>query len=109
VHTPEDVSDAQRRLEHGELVINGPMDGSKMLSASAQALEIEHQASDALGLEPLMGLLRRELSGTRRPLLITPEGLSGHLLEDIEGLRLKFFLPAGSYATILCEEIYTSP
>ena len=101
----------QARLDAGELVITGPMFGSKTRQPSPQtpsaALEAEILAEAGLTRAKL-GRLGRRAPGTRRWLRVWPESVG----VDVEpatdalgpGLVLEFALPAGSYATVLLRE-----
>lgn len=107
-----DPAEDQRRLDAGELVITGPMFGSKMRQPSAgtpsDALE-----SDILTLAGIsrakLDKLGRKVPGTRRQLLIRPEQVDVSEAADVDGLgpglELRFVLPPGSYATVLLREL----
>lgn len=107
-----DVTEDQRRLDAGELLITGPMFGSKMRGPSADT------PSDALELEVLtlasltrakLEKLGRKVPGARRQLQIGPEQVAVSPAVDVDGLgpglELHFVLPPGSYATILLREL----
>lgn len=102
----------QTRLDAGELGITGPMFGSKMRSPGQDtpsgALEREILELARIPLTSLAAL-GSKLEGTRRPLQLPlpdleaePVGPHGDLPP---GLRLGFRLPAGSYATVLLQEL----
>jgi tRNA pseudouridine13 synthase len=107
-----DVIEDQRRLDAGELVITGPMFGSKMRRPSdgtpSDALELEVLALAGLARAKL-DKLGRKVPGARRQLLIRPEQVAVGPAADVEGLgpglELRFVLPPGSYATILIREL----
>jgi tRNA pseudouridine13 synthase len=107
-----DPIEDQRRLDAGELVITGPMFGSKMRQPSpgtpSDALEIEILTLAGLTRAKL-AKLGRKVPGTRRQLLIHPEQVGVSEAADVEGLgpglELRFVLPPGSYATILVREL----
>jgi tRNA pseudouridine13 synthase len=107
-----DVTEDQRRLDAGELLITGPMFGSKMRGPSAgtpsEALELEVLALAGLARAKL-DKLGRKVPGTRRQLLIWPEQVAVRPAAELEGLgpglELHFVLPPGSYATILIREL----
>ncbi|WP_052547394.1 tRNA pseudouridine(13) synthase TruD [Enhygromyxa salina] len=113
----EDPAADQARLDAGELVITGPMFGSKMRSPTpgtpAHALEQALLAS--VGLSPAkLARLGRSAPGTRRRLLVWPGQLelapapaisSATAPELSPGLALRFSLPPGSYATVLLREL----
>ena len=94
----------QPRLDAKELVSGGPMFGTRTFAAEGEALRRElavlarYQLSAAsfAGFGQLMG-------GTRRHNLVYPGELSHEWQRD--GLRVKFTLPSGSYATVLLREL----
>ena len=94
----------QARLDARELVITGPMFGKKMKRAEGKALELETEVLTKAGLnmycfEPFHTLG----AGTRRPLFVYPSEVS--VEADGDGVAMSFFLPKGSYATVLVREI----
>lgn len=110
----EDPAVDQARLDAGELSITGPIYGSRMRSPGegTAAAELEGQVLAVAGIEATaLSRLGRKVAGTRRVLGVAVE------LDQLEpaaavpdeglapGLRLRFGLPAGSYATQLCREI----
>jgi tRNA pseudouridine13 synthase len=107
-----DPSEDQRRLDAGELLLTGPMFGSKMREPSpetpSEALEAEILA-DARLTRAKLAKLGRKVPGARRALLIWPEQVDVSEAADVDdlgpGLELRFVLPAGSYATILVREL----
>ncbi len=96
------------RLLARDLCLTGPMPGPKMRAAAADAagLEAEVLAELGLGVEALAEL-GRHAPGTRRDLLVRPEGIHVGALEG-ERLELAFELPSGSYATMLVRELTRS-
>lgn len=100
----------QRRLDAGELVITGPMPGgwAREPPPGTPARAIEERALAAVGVSgAAFAALGKDLPGTRRPLLTTvtlgtPPAEPG---PDAGAARLRFTLPAGSYATVLLAEI----
>lgn len=104
----EDPAADTPRVAAGELVVTGPILGSRTRQgppgSPAQALE-EAIAARA-GLTPA----RREawgkaVPGSRRPLLVRPRAVSAEVAPPTAqlpaGLRLRFTLPPGSYATLV--------
>lgn len=93
----------QARLERFEVSPTGPMFGPEMTRASdeAGALEDEVLAADGVTLEAFAAG-GDETRGTRRflrvPVAIEHEAIEG-------GVRLRFTLPAGSYATAVLREL----
>lgn len=95
--------ETQRRLEQREIVVTGPMPGSKRGLADGRAGEIEreHMAQLGIGEEDVHAFGRRG-RGTRRPMTIYIDELGVEV--DGRDVRLDFELPAGSYATVLMRE-----
>lgn len=93
-----DLEDAQVRAAAGAISATGPIFGASMRWPEAAALELEHRALTARGLTPSSFDEHRALGeGTRRQLRIFPEEVH---VEPIEGgLRVRFVLPKGAYAT----------
>lgn len=113
---PEDVEEVQARFDRAEVCWTGPMIGRQAIQAQFEALELEQRAADALAFDDaLLSALRRQLPGQRRAGIIYPDafvwsidGLNEEKLLSEKVLTLKFFLPSGSYASILCEEFFCS-
>lgn len=102
----EDDQVEQGRLDAGELVLTGPMFGSKMRAprSGTAAAALEHEALAAVGLDSgKLAKLGRNVPGTRRQLAVWPADVSATPVEG--GLQLQFCLPAGSYATVLLREV----
>jgi tRNA pseudouridine13 synthase len=105
----------QARLDRGELGITGPMFGSKMRGPSpgTAADALEREIRERAGISPeALKALGHKVEGTRRPLQLSPIDLSLEPTAPVEatdrlpsGLRLQFSLPAGSYATVLLQEL----
>jgi tRNA pseudouridine13 synthase len=99
----------QPRLDEGDLVLTGPMVGPKAKPALGPALELEAQALGTLGLEPsVLERLARQAPGTRRDLVVPVEEAS-LAAASTDSLELRFFLPAGCYATQLIREFTRAP
>lgn len=97
----------QRRVDAGEVVITGPMPGSwaREPPPETAARQIEDQALETIGVErSSFASLGKDLPGTRRPLWVRVDD-AGAVETSATSLRLSFALPAGSYATVLLEEI----
>ena len=107
VESVDDVRDAQRRVDEGEIAISGPMFGPKMLSAGGEVAEREHAVLARTGLDVRqIGSLGKIALGARRPFAQRHEGLA-YTLEPELGVRVRFFLPSGAYATVLLKELFT--
>jgi tRNA pseudouridine13 synthase len=99
----EDLASEQARFERREIVYTGPMFGRKLYAAAAVASERESAVLEEAGLETrhFFGF-GKLLAGTRRAGIVYPEDLQAETVS--EGVRLRFTLPAGSYATVLLRE-----
>lgn len=102
----------QARLDAGELGLTGPMFGSKMRAPSpgTAADALEREILDLAGISPeALRALGGKVEGTRRPLQLSTIDLQVDLAAAEgplpSGLRLHFSLPAGSYATVLLQEL----
>jgi tRNA pseudouridine13 synthase len=103
----EDLPREQERLDRREIVPAGPMFGSKMYRAADEAARREEQVLADAALQPqVFAGFGKLLSGTRRHNLVYVDDLTA--VEEPEGVRLGFTLPAGSYATVLLREITRS-
>lgn len=111
--TDPDVDGA--RLAAREVAITGPIFGSRTMMAPvgtpAAALDRDVLALAHVGEDSLRALGRAAL-GTRRRLLVSPaeldvaiDDLSAASSATSAGLRLRFTLPAGSFATQLVREL----
>lgn len=99
----EDVEADQRRFENREIVPAGPMFGPKMKLAASDTAEREAQVLKDHHLTPEDFQRYHDLTnGTRRPYLIFPTDLE--VSPESDGLRFRFALPSGSYATVLLRE-----
>lgn len=101
----EDLDREQSRLAEREIVSTGPLFGAKMKTPSGLAGDIEaevlSQHSLTLGdFDKFPNLT----SGARRPLLVFPENLKGHMLPGSDAAHLEFTLPSGCYATVVLRE-----
>ncbi|MDY6215306.1 tRNA pseudouridine(13) synthase TruD [Actinobacillus porcinus] len=94
----EDLNTLQTRLEKQDILLTAPLIG-----------ESEHLANDIENQivaqhQSLRDLMKQErLKPARRPMLMQADNFSWQF--EPEGLRLKFYLPAGSYATALVREL----
>ena len=102
----EDLEREAPRAAAFEISATGPIFGTRVLEPTGAPAQREREALVACGLEPDVtpvpprGVLLR---GARRPLRVPVSDASS----DFDGavLRLRFALPAGSYATVLIEEL----
>jgi tRNA pseudouridine13 synthase len=106
--TSDLVTDAAR-VAAGAVVPTGPMPGNREIEpppgSAARALEDEAMAAVGVGREELEEL-GRALPGARRPVVV-PLALGTPAVEvlDEARLRLRFGLPAGSYATVVLDAL----
>jgi tRNA pseudouridine13 synthase len=109
----DDPAREQARVDAGEIVPTAPLPGSRVLEPppATPARALEDQALAELGIVAgELGELGRALPGTRRPVVVkvTP-GEPAVAPEDVaDRLRLRFSLPAGSYATVLLQALGVS-
>jgi tRNA pseudouridine13 synthase len=103
-----DVAAEQHRFDAGETVVTGPMFGPKMIQPEGEPQAWEASLLERHGLDPRdFTRFRKFTAGTRRPFLVRPEELS---IETVsEGLRFRFDLPPGAYATVLLREFLKQP
>ncbi len=95
------------RAARFEVSATGPIFGTKMRSPRGAAAELEAAAMAAAGLPTdWQRRLPRglKLFGGRRPLRVRPRDAGAEWADGV--LRLAFELPAGSYATVLLEELF---
>jgi tRNA pseudouridine13 synthase len=98
------VMTEQSRFDLREIVSMGPMFGSKMRAAQADAHLREMKLLEEYGVTlDYFHTGGKLLEGTRRHNLIYVEELQWTAQEGV--VTLKFTLPAGSYATVLLAEI----
>ncbi len=99
----EDAAVEQVRFDGGETLITGPLFGPKMKSPSGAVADRERGLLEKSGLDAAAFTQFRQLtSGTRRPYIVRPEELQ--LEPTPVGIRFRFQLPAGVYATTLLRE-----
>lgn len=103
----EDVAAEQARFDRREIVTAGPIFGRKTFPSAGEAARRETEILAAFGLTiEHFGKFGKLLMGTRRHNLVYADDLTGGL--EPEGVRLRFALPAGSYATVLLRELTKS-
>jgi tRNA pseudouridine13 synthase len=99
----EDAAAEQGRADAFEVSPAGPLFGEKLLAARGEVAERERAALERFGLS-LDDMRRRDApSGARRPYRVRLEEPSLQAVEG--GIELRFFLPAGSYATAIVSEM----
>lgn len=96
----EELAESQARLELGDVLLTAPLIGENSLNLTACMAEkviIEQHAN-------LVELMKKErVNHARRAMLRKPQNLEWAF--EPEGLRLKFFLDSGSYATGVVREL----
>jgi len=103
IFTVEDVEAEAPRLAAGYIVLTAPMVGPKARVSEGPLVELERDAIAGAGLdETSLERLGKFGKGTRRDIVIFPEGLS--VEGDGDQLTLSFILPSGCYATQLARE-----
>jgi len=102
----EDLAREAPRAAAFEISATGPIFGTRVLEPTGAPAQREREALAACGLDPdvrpapLRGV---RLRGARRPLRVPVTEARADLDGDV--LRLRFVLPAGSYATVLIGEL----
>ena len=95
-----DPDKEQPRADRLEISSTGPIWGKKMKRAEEAAGALEEKI---LSTQELAPDVFRKQPGTRRSLRVVLREIT--LQQESDGLRLAFFLPKGSYATVLLDEI----
>lgn len=100
-----DVAVDQARVDAGEIVPTGPMPGTRVMDPppDSEAGQLEQRALDAAGAtRDDFARAGRDLPGARRPVLVNLELGSPAITAEParSALRVRFGLPAGSYATV---------
>ncbi|MYB63906.1 tRNA pseudouridine(13) synthase TruD [Candidatus Poribacteria bacterium] len=101
----ENAEIEQPRADAFEISPSGPIFGYKMRQPTGKVLEMEQELLSAEGVKPesFRKVAGVRLPGTRRPLRIQ---MDLHQVKAVDnGVRLSFTLPAGSYATVVLEEL----
>jgi tRNA pseudouridine13 synthase len=105
----EDAAAEQPRAERFEISATGPLFGRRMTEASGEPGELEASvlAETGLAKEGLIAPESGRMEGARRPLRVPLQEASVGQAEDDRGphLEVRFFLPAGAYATNILREI----
>jgi tRNA pseudouridine13 synthase len=105
----EDAAVEQPRADRLEISPSGPLFGSRTTMAQGRAGEMETAvlASQAVTPEHFRNVKGQKVRGARRPLRFPLSDLDFASGQDEHGayLELRFYLPAGCYATSLLREI----
>lgn len=98
----QDFDELKARLESKDVQLTAPLIGGELKVASLWEEDtLNHLMADWGDLWKLMK--QEKMSSARRALFCVPQNFSWQF--EAEGLRLKFYLPAGSYATSLVREL----
>jgi tRNA pseudouridine13 synthase len=104
----KDVAAEQARFDAKEIVTAGPMFGKKTYPAEGPAAAREEAVLRDNGLSlASFGGFGKLVLGTRRHNLVYLDDLAA--VWEADGLRLRFTLPAGCYATVLLREVMKTP
>ncbi len=103
----EDLAREAPRAAAFEISASGPIFGTKLLAPRGAAAEREAAVLRAAGIpEPLVTPRGIKLRGARRPVRVPVLDLATQAIAG-DAARLAFTLPAGSYATVLAESLFT--
>jgi len=103
----EDPAVEQPRADRFEISATGPIFGTRVLAPTGEPAEREHEALVARGVALKPSLPRGlRLRGARRPLRVRPREIESRFVAG--ALHLGFVLPAGSYASVLVEDLVRS-
>lgn len=103
VASEEERAELQARVDAKALMITAALPGSGDWGAQRAALAFEQQAvADAPELQAL--LVREKVEAARRAMLLYPQKLCWNWWDDVT-VELRFWLPAGSFATSVVREL----
>lgn len=103
IFTVEDPLREQPRLDAGEIALTGPIYGPRMIPTRGEIALREERLLAAHNLVPAQFEKYKNLTpGTRRQYLVRPKEFT--ITPEPDGLRFRFVLPAGAYATVLLRE-----
>ncbi|MEL7627843.1 tRNA pseudouridine(13) synthase TruD [Pectobacterium aroidearum] len=106
VAKPDELETLQARLDAGELQITAPLPGDGELGTQDDARAFEELA--LAGQETLWSLVKRErVESARRAVLLYPQQMCWEWQDDT-AVEVKFWLPAGSFATSVVRELLQS-
>lgn len=105
-HVPNPTIE-QRRADTFEISPSGPIFGYKMRIPTGDALTLETSllANEGVRFEQFRKVVGIRLPGTRRPLRMPIQLHEVSATDSDLGVRLRFTLPAGGYATVVVEEL----
>ncbi|APB07353.1 tRNA pseudouridine(13) synthase TruD [Raoultella ornithinolytica] len=103
VATPEERAQLQERVDNRELRITAALPGSGEWGSQREALAAEQAAvAEETQLQAL--LVREKVEAARRAMLLYPQQMSWNWWDDVT-VELRFWLPAGSFATSVVREL----
>ncbi|MBN6043088.1 tRNA pseudouridine(13) synthase TruD [Citrobacter sp. ku-bf4] len=103
VATQEEQAELQRRVDEKELMVTASLPGSGEWGTQRDALAFEQSAiAEETALQSL--LLREKVEASRRAMLLYPQQLRWNWWDDVT-VELRFWLPAGSFATSVVREL----
>ncbi|HDT6545742.1 TPA: tRNA pseudouridine(13) synthase TruD [Kluyvera ascorbata] len=103
VATDEEQAVLQARVDARELMITAALPGSGDWGTQRTALEFEQTVlAEETALQSL--LQREKVEAARRAMLLYPQQLSWNWWDDVT-VELRFWLPAGSFATSVVREL----
>ncbi len=103
VATQEELAELQRRVDEKDLMVTASLPGSGEWGTQRDALAFEQSAiAEECELQSL--LLREKVEASRRAMLLYPQQLSWNWWDDVT-VELRFWLPAGSFATSVVREL----
>ncbi|WP_040975413.1 tRNA pseudouridine(13) synthase TruD [Necropsobacter massiliensis] len=94
----EDLAALEVRLKKRDILLTAPLIGDSITPATTLEHDIVQQHQSLLAL-----MRQARVSPARRPMIIQAQDLSWEF--NPAGLKLHFYLPAGSYATALIREL----
>ncbi|MGE0969337.1 tRNA pseudouridine(13) synthase TruD [Klebsiella sp. WOUb02] len=103
VAAPEELAELQGRVDRRELLITAALPGSGDWGSQRDALAAERAAvADETQLQAL--LMREKVEAARRAMLLYPQQMRWNWWDDVT-VELRFWLPAGSFATSVVREL----
>ena len=103
VATPEERAQLQERVDNRELMITAALPGSGEWGSQREALAAEQAAvAEETQLQALLVL--EKVEAARRAMLLYPQQMSWNWWDDVT-VELRFWLPAGSFATSVVREL----
>lgn len=108
----DDPASEEARLERFELSPTGPIFGTKTKRPRGEVQALEEQVMADLDLPPVHQMRPPkgiQIYGDRRALRVRPQRAALHFLPQESAVQLDFDLPAGSYATVVVEELFGIP